>query len=115
MKKISQQKLIEFLREKLTSDIRWTERALLRIFENQTADEQETDAVSKQNLIGFTTYDAQFLSNVAKFTVCKNRHLSERQAKYVMPAMGKYARQLFKQAYFDREKLEAIYVKTIII
>jgi hypothetical protein len=113
MKKVSQQKLIAFLREKLTSDIRWTERALLRIFENQTADEQEKDSVAKHNLIGFTTYDAAFLSNVAKRTVCRGYQMSEKQAKYVMLAMGKYARQLFKQPYFDREKLELIYLKSI--
>ena len=41
-------------------------RALLRIFENQTYDEQRTESTNRYNGIGFTGSDARFLSSLAK-------------------------------------------------
>ena len=110
MKKITQAQLIEFLRNELETNYIWAERALLRIYQNQTELEKSVGTTYNRNNIGFTPADSRFLSNVAKYTVACGKHLSTKQRVYVMPKMAKYARQLFKQAYFDRVKLETLYM-----
>ncbi len=46
---MSKKDLIEHLRQRLASDPRWALRALIRIYQNQTTDEQSKDATIERN------------------------------------------------------------------
>ena len=71
--------------------------ALMRVFEYQTADEQENGTVSKLNGVGFAGTDAEILTS---FVNQYNRkgHLSEKQMTMLYSKIGKYAGQLTRQA-----------------
>lgn len=111
-KKVTKVELVKFLREKLTNDPVWAKAALVRIFANQTADEQVSKDTTHYNMIGFTVGDARILTSFAQFYKTRG-FLSEKQTKWLMPKMGKYAGQLAKQDYFSWEKLEVAYLKTV--
>ena len=83
----------QFIRERLGTDLRWAIRGLLRIFDNQTADEQRAEETRVWNNIGFTGADAHILSSFAK-QVLKRRSLSEKQQRLLFKKMPKYAAQL---------------------
>ena len=84
---------IAHVREMLASSQKWAERGLIRIFENQTEDEQAAGDVVHNNGIGFTGADAEFLSSLAK-QVQAGRTLSPKQMVWVHKKMPKYAKQL---------------------
>ena len=111
-KKVTKVELVNFLRWKLMTDPVWAKAALVRIFENQTDDEQVSKETIHCNMIGFTASDARILTSFAKFYKAHD-FLSEKQTKWLMPKMGKYAGQLAKQDYFSWEKLEVAYLKNV--
>ena len=53
MVKITKGQVKEYIRTKLSSDSRWAKRALLKIFEFQTAEEQDSEQTYFHNGIGF--------------------------------------------------------------
>lgn len=83
----------QFIREKLGTDIRWATRGLLRIYDNQTDDEQRAEETKYWNNIGFTGADAHILSSFAT-QVLKGFSLSEKQQKILFKKMPKYSSQL---------------------
>ena len=107
MNKPTKEQQLNFLRTKITTDPRWTERALIKIFEAQTASEQATAMTNHTNGVGFTGSDAPFLTSCAKHVMFRG-HLSERQLPWVAKKIGKYARQLMNCESFQEEKLIAI-------
>ena len=109
-KKITKAALVEFLKNKLTHDKVWAAAALLRIYDNQTSDEQRCEITRHENGIGFTGSDARLLTRFAEWYKTHG-WLSEKQMKWVFSKMGKYAAQISKMEYFSWEKLEAAYVK----
>ena len=66
-KKITKVELVNFLRGKLMTDPVWAKAALVRIFENQTDDEQASKETTHCNKIGFTACDARILTSFAQF------------------------------------------------
>ena len=84
---------IQFVREKLATNEAWALRGLVRIFENQTEDEQAHETVSHNNGIGFTGIDGEFLSSLAK-QYQKRGSLSPKQLVHVYKKMPKYSKQL---------------------
>ena len=88
---------IAYIRNKLGNDIRWATRGVLRIFENQTQDEQNTDQVIEQNGVGFNGVDAEILSSFAK-QILNGRNLTQKQNAILLKAMPKYAKQLYQIA-----------------
>lgn len=69
-------------------------RAILRIYNLQTASEQSEGSTREHNGIGFTAYDAPFLSAIASKLPQYNMRLTERQIARVRPMMKKYWKQL---------------------
>lgn len=106
--KATKAELLNFLRHMLTTNERWATAALLRIYDNQTADEQRTEATNHENGIGFTGGDARILTRFAEWYK-SHGWLSPKQMRWVYEKMGKYAAQLMKGDYFDMVKLEAAY------
>lgn len=79
----------------LQTDDKWLIRGLLRIYSFQTQNEQQVRATNLQNGVGFSAFDADFLSGIAE-RVLKDpqRPLTPNQINAVRKAMLKYARQL---------------------
>lgn len=83
----------EFIREKLSVDFNWASRGLIRIYENQTNDEQNSEDVKHNNGIGFTPADGPFLTSLAKQFQTR-KFLSPKQTSLLHKKMPKYAGQL---------------------
>jgi hypothetical protein len=85
--------------------------ALLRIFENQTSDEQQAESTHHYNNMGFTGTDAKILSSFAKFYK-RTGFLSPKQDAILQRKIVKYAGQLVNQS-IDRgliKKVNNVYV-----
>jgi hypothetical protein len=70
-------------------------RALLRVYANQTNDEQENQETNKHNGVGFTGCDARILSSFSEQLLRKG-YLSEKQKEIARRKLPKYATQIFK-------------------
>jgi len=93
MIKVTQRQRQEFIREKLKTSDTWATKALIKIFEAQTKDEQNSDNTSNLNSVGFAPCDAFILSKLAKFYMEK-RFLSPKQMNIVFKKIHKYCRQI---------------------
>lgn len=79
------------------------EKAIVRIFEKQTADEQSSDCTAHDNGVGFNGVDAPFMSSLAK-QIQANKYgkplgqrLSWKQKDIARKKMVKYAGQVFRE------------------
>ena len=68
-------------------------RALVQMFNRQTADEQEAKITCHENGIGFNGLDAEFLSSLAVQYI-KRGTLSPKQISYARKGLMKYAGQI---------------------
>jgi hypothetical protein len=112
MKKFTQKEQIAFVKEMITTNKMWAQRALMRIFENQTQDERILENTSHENGIGFTSNDAKLLTSFANSLEIYGS-LTDKQMTYLYRFIGKYAKQLYKSPCFDKEKLNRIMEKSI--
>lgn len=71
-------------------------RALVQIYQRQTADEQSAHTTMHHNGVGFGAMDATFLSDIAR--KAQKYQLSERQIAAVRKLIRKYWRQLLEIA-----------------
>ena len=102
MAKITKYQIKEYVRTKLGTDPHWAKNALLKIFEFQTADEQEWETTHDHNGVGFTGIDGEILSSFAKQLQKKN-WLSPKQMDILLKKMPKYWKQIISIS--DEEKL----------
>jgi hypothetical protein len=72
-------------------------RALLVVFANQTATEQQCEGTFEDNGIGFTGVDGHILSSFAK-QLNRFGKLSEKQMVILRKKMPRYWRQLWREA-----------------
>lgn len=86
---------VAFIKTKLETDSRWLMRGLVAIYRCQTADEQQTRTTKKVNAVGFSAFDAEFMSVMAERAL-KNMSLSDRQIEAIRKTMKKYASQLVR-------------------
>lgn len=84
---------IALLKERLRSNAEWALRALIRIYEYQTADEQLCGHTREHNHVGFSGVDGELLSSFAE-QYQKKGYLSKKQMALVFKKMPKYAKQL---------------------
>jgi len=108
---MSKKDLIEQLRQRLASNDRWALRALMRIDQNQTADEQCRETTIERNGIGFTGPDAEILTSFA----CQYQRrggLSERQMIILRRRIPAYALQIVQGS--DTMRIEAALCGTAI-
>ena len=71
--------------------------ALKKLYELQTESEKQQKETTESNGVGFSAYDAEFMTSVAEFLI-KNGFLSEKQKMYVRKKIVKYSKQLTKIA-----------------
>ena len=99
---------VEQIRAKLDESNRWLQRGLLRIYAEQTQDEQATGTTHASNGVGFNGVDADILSSFAEQLIKRDwpigRDLSEKQIALLRKKLSKYAKQL---AMFANEQLPA--------
>jgi len=84
---------INFVRQMLRTNAGWACRAVLRLYERQTADEQQSENTRHWNAVGFNGTDAGILSSFAK-QLMKGWTLSDKQMAIVYKKVPKYARQI---------------------
>lgn len=110
MDKIKKSLIKEFVQKKLSADPVWVKRALLRIYDLQTRDEQHMQGTIYNNGVGFSGTDGRILTSLAKQLI-KTGYLSNKQMELLMKKMPKYWKQIVEIS--DKEKLNAlIYCKT---
>jgi hypothetical protein len=85
------------IKEHLQVNKKWVERAVVAIYNKQTADEQASEATTKHNGVGFGKFDAKFLSSVAKSCI-KFGGLTPRQLVHARKQILKYSGQLARIA-----------------
>jgi hypothetical protein len=83
----------DVIKEKLSTDRRWIERAIAVVFANQTCGEQEAGATVCKNGIGFTGPDAELLTSFAKW-LARGMHLTVKQLEIARHKMPKYHKQI---------------------
>ena len=98
-----------FVKEKLATDDRWIARGIIALFAQQTPREKKSKAAIKNNGRGFSSYDAETLTKIAKILVnseaqteCRtlkrpfelSKYLSNNLQKEARWRMPKYAKQL---------------------
>jgi len=105
MKKITKKDVKEFVKDKLSTDQLWALRALLRIFEFQTLDEQKSKDTIDHNGVGFTGTDGRILTSLAQ-QFKKKKYLSDKQMDIVFKKMPKYWGQIVKVS--DEKQLHAL-------
>lgn len=83
----------EEIKELLATNDGFLTRSLVKIYEFQTASEQDSELTVEQNGVGFNGVDAEILTSFAK-QVIKGRMLSEKQIAIARKKMIKYAGQI---------------------
>ena len=90
----------EAILDKLDNSEEMVKRSLLRLYAEQTIDEQAVGYTKESNGYGFNGVDAEFMSSVAKFLTEKG-YLSPKQVSWTRKKMHKYAGQLANLANSD--------------
>lgn len=103
--------LLDFIKLMISRNDKWAVRALERIYDGQQDDEKETGETSHLNGIGFNGYDAGFLTGIYKSYVQHGGTLTQKQMDSLRRIMPKYAGQIMRSRYFDREKCCKIYAE----
>ena len=105
MSKITKIEVKEFVKEKLATDRAWAIKGLLKIFENQTLDEQKSKDTIYQNGVGFNGTDGEILSSFA-LQFQKRKFLSDKQMVALYKMMPKYWGQIVKIS--DEQQLHSL-------
>lgn len=116
MKKVTKAQITSHVKKMLETNDGWATAALLKIYANQTSDEQASGITKYYNSIGFSGCDAEFLSSLAEQVKSwkaqkvqgRNKYhspLSKNQMIYLHKKIKKYHRQII--AISDMAKLTA--------
>lgn len=89
------------IKEKVATDARWTERAILAIYKLQTREEQAKGFTKVHNSVGFTGPDGEIFSSFAQW-IKLHGHLTSKQLFIAQKKMPKYAGQLCDLAQIPR-------------
>lgn len=100
--------LIEYVKNKLATDPNWASRAILKLYECQTAAEQCIGNTTENNGIGFNGLDGVILSSFAQ-QLLKGRNLTAKQLAIAHKKLPKYGRQVM--TFIPPEKQAELEVK----
>jgi len=95
------------IEERMKNENRWLIGGLITLYEHQTESEKRSKTTQKRNDVGFSSSDAEFLTDVAEWAVkSKEKYgkprLSEAQIEAVRDSIMKYSQQLADLANGDR-------------
>lgn len=85
----------EFVKKMLSENGEWAKRALVRIYERQTSEEQLKETTVTENGVGFNGNDAEILTSFAK-QYLKRGFLSEKQMIVLKKKISKYWKQIIE-------------------
>lgn len=85
---------LETVRTNLQTNQAWVERAIVRLFEKQTTEEQRAEYTKENNGVGFNSFDSKRLSYYAKW-ISSGKHLSGFHLEKAFKVVPKYAKQIF--------------------
>lgn len=91
--KTTQVQIRNFLKKQLATNQAWALRALVRVHEFQTADEQVTGVTRENNSVGFSGCDAEFLTSLTRQYLTRGS-LSPKQMGFVFKRMPRYWGQI---------------------
>jgi hypothetical protein len=83
----------EEIKHKLETDQKWLERAIVAIYNKQTADEKNSEETKYHNGVGFSGADAHLLTYCAHW-ILSGKSLSGKYLALAKKKMVKYAKQL---------------------
>jgi hypothetical protein len=86
---------VEYIKQQLASNDRWAQRAVVVIYEKQTASEKTSLQTREANGVGFNMMDAEILSSFAE-KLKKGWSMSPKQMAIIHKKMPKYANQLLR-------------------
>ena len=84
---------IDMIKSNLLNSRKWLGRALLALYARQTDDEQDADSTKWHNSVGFSGFDAEILSSLAR-QYNERGTLSQKQWAICEKRLLKYAGQL---------------------
>lgn len=87
----------ELIKEKLQTNQKWVERAILAIYNKQSIQEQNVSDTIHRNGVGFNGSDARVMSYYAKW-IESGKHLSGKHLIKATKKIMKYSGQLLKIA-----------------
>jgi hypothetical protein len=102
MANFTKKAVAEFVRYQLKTNDKWAKAALLKIYEYQTSDEQNSGYTKHYNNVGFSGADSEFMSSLAEQLLNKG-WLSPKQMVYLHKRIHKYTRQIIEVS--DEKKL----------
>ena len=105
MAKITKKAIAEFVREKLKTDDKWAKAALLKIYDKQTAEEQNIGHTCVDNNVGFSEAHAEIMSSFAVQLRTKG-YVSYKQMVIIHKVISKYTRQIIEIS--DEVKLKKL-------
>jgi hypothetical protein len=98
----------DYIKSQLATNPAWAIRALVKIYERQTLDEQSSGITKEDNGVGFSGVDANILSSFAT-QVNNGRNLSPKQMAIVYKKMPRYWKQV--ASLIPADKMDAMVVK----
>jgi hypothetical protein len=107
--------ILTYVKNQLVTNPAWAEKALVRLYELQTADEQNNDTATVQNGQGFNGRDAAFGSSLARW-IQSGRRLSQKQLGHAFKMLPKYAGQIMREIPADKlAELEAKLATPVVV
>lgn len=97
---ITKKQQIYFLRTILASNKKWAIQALIRMYQQQTQEEQTTGETIEANGVGFSGHDSTIMSNIAN-QVIKYHSISPKQMDIVFRIIPKYSKQILKMSNIE--------------
>lgn len=99
--KITLKKIKEYIQYNLNTNDKWLYRALVKLFEYQTIEEQVFDESRELNRVGFNSTDAQLLSSYAK--QYNDKHfLTPKQKEWCRKKIVKYWEQIWNISFQEQ-------------
>lgn len=90
------QAIVTYVKNQLATNPAWATRAIVKLWQRQTADEQITQSTGQDNGVGFNGTDAFILSSFAE-QINKGRTLSPKQLAIAFKKLPKYSRQIISE------------------
>ena len=100
-----------YVKNQLSTNPAWAQRAIVKLWQRQTADEQAAQTTGHDNGVGFNGTDAFILSSFAE-QINKGRTLSPKQLAIAFRKLPKYSKQIISE--IPAEKLVEIEKKAVI-
>ena len=103
-KKMTDDELAEWIRERVGMNPAWARRALTALYDEQTEAEKADPTFHESNGRGFSPQDQEFLSSLAEQAL-RQETFSQKQLGWLYKLLPKYSKQLVKMVR-ELERLE---------